>query len=305
MMGIKGEASVSGRRIGFLGTGIMGGHMARRLCEGGHSVTAWNRSREKAVPLETLGARIAGSPTEAAEGAEIVICMLSDGPVCDAVLIDDGTMAAMPAGSLVIVMSSIPVETARAQAEKAAELGLRYIDAPVSGGEPGARDGTLAIMAGGEEGDVEEAREIFEALGRPTRVGPAGSGELAKLANQVIVSNTLATVAEALLLAKVGGADPAAVREALLGGFADSTILRQHGKRMIEGDFKPGGPAKYQLKDQRTAMSLARDLELQLPVSALVEELFDAMVRQGRGDTDHSGIFIELHRLNSLSIDVD
>jgi 2-hydroxy-3-oxopropionate reductase len=278
----------------------MGGHMARRLCEAGHAVTAWNRTRDKAEPLEAHGARIADGPAAAVEDAEVVICMLSDGPVCDEILIEGGTMAAMPGGGLVIVMSSIPVETARAQAEKAQELGLRYIDAPVSGGEPGARDGTLAIMAGGEESDVEDARGIFEALGRPTRVGPAGSGELAKLANQVIVSNTLTTVAEALLLAKVGGADPAAVREALLGGFADSTILRQHGKRMIEGDFKPGGPAKYQLKDQSTAMALARDLDLQLPVSALVEELFGGMVRRGRGDIDHSGIFLELQRLNNL-----
>jgi 2-hydroxy-3-oxopropionate reductase len=291
---------VSARRIGFLGTGIMGGHMARRLCEAGHAVTAWNRTRDKAEPLEAHGARIADGPAAAVEDAEVVICMLSDGPVCDEILIEGGTMAAMPGGGLVIVMSSIPVETARAQAEKAQELGLRYIDAPVSGGEPGARDGTLAIMAGGEESDVEDARGIFEALGWPTRVGPAGSGELTKLANQVIVSNTLTTVAEALLLAKVGGADPAAVREALLGGFADSTILRQHGKRMIEGDFKPGGPAKYQLKDQSTAMALARDLDLQLPVSALVEELFGGMVRRGRGDIDHSGIFLELQRLNNL-----
>jgi 2-hydroxy-3-oxopropionate reductase len=235
---------VSKRRIGFLGTGIMGGHMARRLCEAGHEVAAWNRTRAKAEPLEAHGARIADSPTAAVEAAEVAICMLSNGPVCDSVLIEERVLSAMPKDSLMIVMSSIPVETARAQAEKAAEVGVRYIDAPVSGGEPGARDGTLAIMAGGEQRDFEEARAIFEAMGRPTLVGPVGSGELAKLANQVIVSNTLATVAEALLLAKVGGADPAAVREALLGGFADSTILRQHGKRMIEGDFKPGGPAK-------------------------------------------------------------
>ena len=294
---------MSKRRVGFLGTGIMGGHMARRLCEAGHEVAAWNRTRAKAEPLEAHGARIADSPAAAAEAAEVVICMLSNGPVCDSVLIEEGVLSAMPGGSLMIVMSSIPVETARAQAAKAAELGLRYIDAPVSGGEPGARDGTLAIMAGGEQRDFEEARPIFEAMGRPTLVGPVGSGELAKLANQVIVSNTLATVAEALLLAKVGGADPAAVREALLGGFADSTILRQHGKRMIEGDFKPGGPAKYQLKDQRTAMALAGALDLELPVSALVEELFDAMVSHGHGDRDHSGIFIELQRLNGLSPD--
>jgi 2-hydroxy-3-oxopropionate reductase len=292
---------VSKRRIGFLGTGIMGGHMARRLCEAGHEVAAWNRTRAKAEPLEAHGARIADSPTATAEEAEVVICMLSNGPVCDSLLIEERVLSAMPKDSLMIVMSSIPVETARAQAEKALKLGLRYIDAPVSGGEPGARDGTLAIMAGGEQRDFEEARAIFEAMGRPTLVGPVGCGELAKLANQVIVSNTLATVAEALLLAKVGGADPAAVREALLGGFADSTILRQHGKRMIEGDFKPGGPAKYQLKDQRTATALARDLGLELPVSALVEVLFDALVSHGHGDSDHSGIFIELQRLNGLS----
>jgi 2-hydroxy-3-oxopropionate reductase len=294
---------VSKRRIGFLGTGIMGGHMARRLCEAGHEVAAWNRTRAKAEPLEAHGARIADSPTATAEEAEVVICMLSNGPVCDSLLIEERVLSAMPKDSLMIVMSSIPVETARAQAEKALKLGLRYIDAPVSGGEPGARDGTLAIMAGGEQRDFEEARAIFEAMGRPTLVGPVGCGELAKLANQVIVSNTLATVAEALLLAKVGGADPAAVREALLGGFADSTILRQHGKRMIEGDFKPGGPAKYQLKDQRTATALAGALGLELPVSALVEELFDAMVSHGHGDRDHSGIFIELQRLNGLSPD--
>ena len=174
---------MSKRRIGFLGTGIMGGHMARRLCEAGHEVAAWNRTRAKAEPLEAHGAHIADSPAAAAEAAEVVICMLSNGPVCDSVLIEEGVLSAMPGGSLMIVMSSIPVETARAQAEKAAELGLRYIDAPVSGGEPGARDGTLAIMAGGEQRDFEEARAIFEAMGRPTLVGPVGSGELAKLAN--------------------------------------------------------------------------------------------------------------------------
>lgn len=290
-------------RIGFLGTGIMGYQMARRLCEAGYPLRAWNRSREKAERLAPFGAEIADDAPTALRDCRIGLCMLSNGPVCDEVLYDQGALTAMPEGSLLIVMSSIPVETAQAQARRAAEHGVRYVDAPVSGGEGGATGGTLAIMAGGAPEDIEEAKEVFAVLGRVTRVGPAGSGELAKLANQVIVANTIATVAEALLLAERGGADPAAVREALLGGFADSTILRQHGQRMIEGNFKPGGPAKYQLKDQTTATALARELELELPVSELVQRLFAEMVDHGDGERDHSGLYRELRRRNGLPTD--
>lgn len=286
--------------IGILGIGIMGFQMARRLAEAGHAVTAWNRSRDKAERLRDFGVGVAGKAVDAARGAEAVICMLSSGPVCDEVLIEGGVLNAMPKGGLVIVMSSIPVETARAQAEAAARIGLRYLDAPVSGGEKGAAEGTLAIMVGGEPATFTDAKPILEAMGRPTLVGPAGSGELAKLANQVIVANTIATVSEALLLAKAGGADIAAVRQALLGGFADSTILRLHGQRMIAGNFKPGGPAKHQLKDQRTAIGLAQKLGVTLPVSERVQGLFEDMVENGGGDTDHSGLFVELHRRNGL-----
>ncbi len=289
--------------IGFLGTGIMGVQMARRLCEAGYPVTAWNRSRAKAERLLPYGAAVADTPAQAVAAADLTICMLSSGPVCDDILHGQGTLAAMPRGSLLIVMSSIPVETARAQARGAAELGLGYIDAPVSGGENGAREGTLAIMAGGEAAEIDRAREILSVLGRVTHVGPAGSGELAKLANQVIVANTIATVAEALLLAKQGGADPAAVREALLGGFADSTILRQHGERMITGNFEPGGPAKHQLKDVATATALAETLGLDLPVTGLVQGLFESMVEHGDGERDHSGLYLELLRRNGLSLD--
>ncbi|MGH6892888.1 MAG: NAD(P)-dependent oxidoreductase [Dongiaceae bacterium] len=287
-------------RIAFLGIGIMGAQMARRLAQAGHRVAAWNRSRAKAEPLAKFGVRIADSPAEAAREAEALICMLSDGPTCDAVLFDQGAVAALAKNATVVVMSSIPMETAQGQAKKCAAIGLRYIDAPVSGGEVGARDGALAIMAGGEAATVAEARPMLEVMGRVTRVGPAGTGQLAKLCNQMIVANTIATVSEALLLAKRAGADPAAVRQAISGGFADSTILRLHGARILKGDFAPGGPAKHQLKDCRTAVATAASVHLELPVSELVKRLFEDMVAHGDGEIDHSGLYRELERRNGL-----
>ncbi|WP_091918383.1 NAD(P)-dependent oxidoreductase [Mesorhizobium sp. YR577] len=290
----------TGRRIGFVGTGIMGGHMARRLAEAGFTVTAWNRTAQKAEALKGQGVSISASAVDAARDADAVICMLSSGPVCDAVLLGQGgVIAAMKPGSTLIVMSSIPVETAQAQAVAAAESKVRYIDAPVSGGEKGAREGTLAIMAGGDTETVEATRPLFAPLGRLTRVGPVGTGELTKLANQLIVASNICAVAEALTLAKRGGADPARVREALLGGFADSTVLKQHALRMVESDFQPGGPAKYQVKDTSTALSLARAHGLTLPVAENVDRLFQAMVDNGDGDLDHSAVILELERINS------
>jgi 2-hydroxy-3-oxopropionate reductase len=290
----------TGRRIGVVGTGIMGGHMARRLSEAGFTVTAWNRTAQKVEALKGQGVSIGASATDAARDADAVICMLSSGPVCDEVLLGQGgVIAAMKPGATLIVMSSIPVETAQAQAVAAAESKVRYIDAPVSGGEKGARDGTLAIMAGGDTETVEAMRPLFATLGRVTHVGPVGAGELTKLANQLIVASNICAVAEALTLAKRGGADPARVREALLGGFADSTVLKQHALRMVEGDFQPGGPAKYQVKDTSTALSLARAHGLTLPVAENVDRLFQAMVENGDGDLDHSAVILELERMNS------
>jgi 3-hydroxyisobutyrate dehydrogenase-like beta-hydroxyacid dehydrogenase len=286
------------RTIGFIGTGIMGGPMARRLIDAGHDVRVWNRTAAKAA---ALGATPAATPAAAADGTEIVIVMLSSGPVCDEVILGEhGLLDAMPPDSLLIVMSSIPVETARHQAEAAGERHLHYLDAPVSGGERGAIDGSLAIMAGGDEATFARARPVLESLGRPVRIGPAGSGQLAKLVNQLVVASTIATVSEAMLLAERGGADPARVREALLGGFADSTILRVHGQRMIEQDFAPGGPAKWQLKDTRTALSQADSLGLDLPVATLVNRLFEDMVANGDGELDHSALIRELRRRNAL-----
>jgi len=290
-------------RIGFLGTGIMGFPMARRLIEAGYEVRAWNRTREKAERLTAAGATVVATPRDAVRHAEVVICMLSSGPVCDEVLLGGGgALAEMGQGSTLVVMSSIPVQTAQAHARAAAARDVGYLDAPVSGGEKGAAEGTLAILIGGEKAVVQRARPVLQIMGRPTHIGPAGTGQLAKLVNQLIVAGTITVVAEALLLAERGGADPAKVREAIRGGFADSTILEQHAPRMIANDFRPGGPAKYQLKDTETAVALARELDLQLPVSALVDRLFADLVDHGDGELDHSAVIRELRRHNGLPV---
>ena len=283
--------------VGFVGTGIMGAHMARRLAVAGHRVQAWNRTTEKAHQLRQFGVHVTATAADVAREADVVICMLSSGPVCDEVLLGDGeVLATMKRGSTLIVMSSIPVESAKHQSAEASARGVDYLDAPVSGGEKGAEAGTLAIMAGGNDAVFERSRSLFEAMGRPVRVGPAGSGQLSKLVNQMMVASSIASVAEALLFAERGGADPARVREALLGGFADSTVLRQHGQRMIDSNFVPGGPAKYQVKDTSTALALSRSIGLELPILNLVDRLFGDMVSHGDGDLDHSAIIREFRR---------
>ncbi len=289
------------RTLGFVGTGIMGEPMARHLVNAGYRVKVWNRSPEKLRGLIDAGAEACADASAAGRGVSALICMLSDGPTCDAVLLGEaGALSAMSEGATVVVMSSIPVETAMAEARKCEERGVRYLDAPVSGGERGARNATLAIMAGGKQEDFDAMKDILAVMGRPVRVGPVGCGQLAKIANQMIVASTIATVSEAFLLAERGGADPAKIREALTGGFADSTILQQHGRRMVESDFKPGGPAKWQLKDTHTAVALAKSLGLSLPVIGLVDLLFQEMIAHGDGELDHSALIRELRRRNGL-----
>ena len=287
--------------VGFIGTGIMGKPMARNLLQAGYPVRAWNRSPAKAQELAAHGAEVLPTPALAAKGAQVLVCMLSDGPTCDEVLFGEGGAARVLApGALVIVMSSIAVDSAVEQARQCAALGLRYLDAPVSGGERGAREASLAIMVGGEVAAFEQGRQVLAAMGRPVHVGPAGTGELSKLVNQLIVASTIATVAEGLLLAERGGADPVKVHEALLGGFVDSPIWRQHGQRMLDNDFTPGGPAKWQLKDTRTALAQAQKLGLSLPVGSLVDGLFQAMIEAGDGELDHAGLIRQLRRHNQL-----
>ncbi len=290
------------RAVGFIGTGIMGEPMALHLVKAGYRLKVWNRSPAKLLKLIEAGAEACPSAAAAARNVEFLVCMLSDGPTCDHVLFGEGAVAAMSRDATVIAMSSIPVETAVSEARKCVEFGVRYLDAPVSGGQRGAQEARLAIMVGGAQRDFDAARELLSAMGRPVLIGPVGSGQLSKIANQMIVASTIAAVSEAFLLAERGGADLAKLREALTGGFADSTILQQHGRRMIEHDFRPGGPAKWQLKDTHTAVALAKSLGLSLPVLNMVDSLFGEMIAHGDGDLDHSALIREIRRRNGLPV---
>ncbi len=285
----------------FIGTGIMGAAMARHILDAGYPLTIWNRTAEKTKALAQAGAKFATSCADALRGADIAICMLSTGPVIDQLLFAADTDGIVPAqllrrGAVLVVMSSIPVETSQRHAKYLAERGVHYVDAPVSGGEGGAKAGRLTIMAGGEESVIARIRPVLETMGTLTRVGPVGMGQLAKLANQMIVGITIGAVAEALLLAKRGGADVAAVLQALCGGFADSTVLRAHGKRMATGDFTPGARAVYQLKDLDTAGALATHLGLQLPLVSKTRELYERMCATDLAECDHSALYLYLER---------
>ena len=286
--------------IAFLGIGLMGFPMARRLCEAGHTVQAWNRSRDKAERLLAYGAVVQDSAALAVTGADIVITMLENGSVVQEVLFSSNAVAAMKPGTVVIDMSSIKPVEARAQAQQLGEMGIAHLDAPVSGGTIGAEQGTLAIMAGGKTPTFERARKVLEALGRPTHVGPSGAGQLAKLANQMIVGITIGAVAEALLLCEKGGADMARVKEAITGGFADSRILQVHGQRMVDRDFTPRARMAVQLKDLRNALSTAEEIGFQAPITQLFEQLYAQGIAHGDTNLDHSGLFVELARRNGM-----
>ena len=285
-------------RIAFLGTGLMGGPMAANLLKAGFPVAAWNRTLSKAEALRPAGAAVAPSAAAAATGADMVVTMLEGGPIVEAVLFEGGVISALRRGTRVIDMSSAEPQRARAHAARLAALGIGYLDAPVSGGTPGAKAGTLAIMAGGTEADFERAVAVFSAMGRPTRVGQAGAGQLAKLCNQIIVSVTMAAVAEALLLASAGGADPAAVRLALSGGFADSKILQIHGGHMLERSFIPGGPAWTIRKDGRTILAAAREFGAAVPMAERANQLFEQLCAHGGEKFDSAAVLLELERLS-------
>ena len=284
-------------RIAFLGIGLMGAPMTRNLLDAGYPMTLWNRTASKCEPFANE-ASIAATPAEAVADADVVITMLENGQVVEDVLVHQGTIGALKAGALVVDMSSVQPSLARELAGLVGERGAGFVDAPVSGGTVGAAEARLSIMAGGSEADVERALPVFGALGKCTRIGPVGAGQLAKLANQAIVGITIGAVSEALLLAAKGGADPAAVREALLGGFAGSRILELHGQRMIDRDFAPGAPARIQLKDMRMILDEARAEGLTLPLAQQTHNEYLSLVANGHSDVDHSGLLLELEHMN-------
>lgn len=286
--------------LAVLGTGHMGFPMARRLAAAGHAVHAWNRSPDKAAPLAAHGATVHTMLADAVPDADIVISLLENGPVVASVLFEQGAAAAMRPGALFIDMASIKPAEARAHAQQLGQRGVQYLDAPVSGGTVGAEAGTLAIMAGGDAADFARAEPVFAVLGRATHVGPHGAGQLAKLANQMIVGITIGAVAEALLLCERGGADPAKVRQAIGGGFAESRILQLHGERMVTRDFAPRGRMTVQLKDMRNALDTAAEMGFDAPITAALERLYADGVAHGDADLDHSGLFVELARRNNM-----
>ena len=280
----------------------MGLPMCRRLLKRGFELTVWNRSAEKAEGLKNEGANRAVSPAEAVKEVDVIITMLSDGTAVEEVFFEGGMAEAVREGVTHIDMSSIGADEAIDHAKRHVQGGVHYLDAPVSGGTKGAAAGELAIMVGGDPETFSEMIPVFNAMGHATHVGPNGCGQLAKLANQVIVAITIGAVSEAFILAGGGGADRAQVREALQGGFASSRILNEHGQRMVERNFEPGGPSKFQLKDLRNALTAAERLGLDLPITQLLHNLFEAMVKSGKGEMDHSGLLTHLEQINDLQV---
>ena len=288
------------RTLAFLGIGLMGSRQAARLLAAGFAVHAWNRTRAKAEALAARGATIANTPGEAVAGADIVMTMLERGETVEEVLFQRGAAQAMRAGTLVIDMSSVRPAQAQDHAARLARLGIAHLDAPVSGGTVGADEGTLAIMVGGEAADFARAEAVFAAMGRATHVGPHGSGQLAKLANQIIVGVTIGAIGEALMLAAKGGADPAKVREALRGGYAESRVMELHGDRIVRRDFAARARAAVHLKDMANALEAAERLDLAaMPLSTVTRDLYKGLLDHV-GDLDHSALIMELERLNGI-----
>jgi 2-hydroxy-3-oxopropionate reductase len=285
--------------ISFLGIGLMGKPMAMNLIKSGYQVTVWNRTVSKAAELISAGARLAKSPADAVRHSEAVVLMLENGAVVTDLLFTQGVAEACRDGTLVIDMSSIAPAIAEDHARLLTGKRLHYIDAPVSGGTVGAEKATLAIMAGGEEADIANANPIFSAMGDVTHVGPHGRGQLCKLVNQCVVAVTIGAVAEGLTLAKSGGADPAQVRKAIMGGFCQSRILELHGQRMIDRNFVPGGFVKNQLKDLNAALQVAADLGLRLPLTEQVSKLFAALAKSGKEELDHSALILQIESMQA------
>ncbi len=279
-------------KIGFIGLGIMGAPMAGHLLDGGHEVTSTVHRAPAPEELTKKGLKLVGSAKEVAAASDVIITMVPDTPQVEAVLFgEDGVAEGLSKGKLVIDMSSIsPIET-KVFAEKINALGCDYLDAPVSGGEVGAKGASLTIMVGGSEAAFEKAKPIFELMGKNiTLVGPNGVGQTTKVANQIVVALTIEAVGEALVFASKAGADPAKVRQALMGGLATSRILEIHGERMIKRTFDPGFRIELHQKDLNLALQGAKALGVSLPNTATAQELFNACAANGGGGWDHSAM---------------
>ncbi|MFM8532896.1 MAG: NAD(P)-dependent oxidoreductase [Acidimicrobiia bacterium] len=290
--------------VGFIGLGLMGKPMARNLLKKGFRVVAHSRSRGPVDELVKEGATAAGSPAEVAKQAAVIITMLPDGPDVDKVLEGpDGVFGAMSRGTVIVDSSTIAPAIARRLSARATELGGSLLDAPVSGGEIGAIDGTLTFMVGGDAAALEAIRDILGAMGKPERivhVGESGAGQICKACNQIVLGGTMSVVAEAIALSRKAGVDPMKVRAALMGGFAQSRVLEVHGERMITGNWKPGFKAKLFKKDLGIAMNTLSEYGVPAAASAVVQQLVNAQIAAGEGEEDYSGIAKAIFNLAKL-----
>jgi len=286
------------KKIGFIGIGLMGFPMAKNLLKAGYNLKVFNRSQKKAEPLKEFGAEITTSIDDVVKDSDVLITMLTDDTAINDVMNSPNFLENLKQGATVIDMSSIKPTTATKYGNNLKSKNIKYLDAPVSGGTIGAEEASLAIMVGGEHDVFNEALDILKAMGNPTLVGPVGSGQVSKLANQIIVGLTIGAVAEAITLCEKAGANPNKMIKALSGGWADSKILQTHGKRMIDKDFTPKGRTSVHLKDMNNILECANSFNTHLPISNLVKEMYKTLVENGHGETDHSSLYKEIERIN-------
>jgi len=290
--------------VGFIGLGLMGKPMARNLLKKGFSVIALSRSQGPVQELVAEGAKAATSPAAVAQAATRIITMLPDGPDVEQVLTgENGVFGAMATGTVIVDSSTIAPATARKMAAQATERGASFLDAPVSGGEIGAIDGTLTFMVGGDGAALESVREILDAMGKPERivhVGASGAGQICKVCNQIVLGGTMSVVAEAIALSRKAGVDPMKVRAALMGGFAQSRVLEVHGERMITGNWKPGFKTRLFKKDFGIAMHTLAEQGVPAVTSAVVQQLILAQMAAGGGEDDYSAIARTIFEMSEL-----
>lgn len=279
-------------KVGFVGLGIMGGPMAKNLIEAGHELVLYNRTREKAEDLAGDGATVAGSPKEVAEQSDVVITMLPDSPQVEEVLAgEDGVLEGIQGGALVVDMSTISPVVTEELAAKAGERGASMLDAPVSGGDVGAQQGALSIMVGGSEEDVGRAMPLFEVMGKTiTHVGPVGSGQVVKACNQIVVALNIEAVSEALVVGSKAGIDPEKILDVLSGGLAGSAVIDAKREKFLSHQFDPGFKIELHHKDLGIALAAGREYGVALPVTAIVDQMLQALKNKGAGQEDHSAI---------------
>ena len=287
------------KKIGFIGIGLMGLPMSKNIAKAGYNLKVFNRSKKKAEPLKEFGANISITLKDLVDDSDIVITMLTDDTAVEEVMNNSDFLENLKPGAIVIDMSSVKPTTATKYGNNFKSKNINYLDAPVSGGTIGAEEASLAIMVGGDQNIFDDAFDILKTMGNPTLVGPIGSGQVSKLANQIIVGLTIGAVAEAVTLCEKAGADPNKMIKALAGGWADSKVLQTHGKRMIDKDFTPKGRTSVHLKDMNNILECANNYNTHLPISNLVKEMYKSLVKNGHGETDHSSLYKEIERINN------